>query len=150
MKITQNFEGVSKFLKTVFVCPHLGLQPPLGRFSSSDKKCFFVAVCYYTFFKDCEHLPYIYGSIGPGRKTGDPTVCDICALLFKKNAVMYKLRHTEEWKPLPQQRNQEVQADLKALYTMPLTIDRNKYNSLQSLKQFMHTDYHHFYDNLYH
>lgn len=104
----------------------------------------------YTFFKDYEHLPDNYRSIRPGRKTGDPTVCDIRALLFKNNAVMYKLRHTEEWKPLPQQRNQEVQADLKALYTMPLTIDTNKFNSLQSLKQFMHRDYHHFYDNLYH
>lgn len=103
----------------------------------------------YNFFKNYENdvcLP----SIRPGKKAGDPTVNDIRALLYKNGSIFYKLRQPDEWKILPQRlRAYNSTFVVTQLYNEPRKIDKTKYDSLQSLKPFMHRDYHAFYDNLH-
>ena len=56
----------------------------------------------HSFFKNFEGLPYNFASIRPGNKTGDPTVTDIRALLYREREVSYKINHRDEWQLLPQ------------------------------------------------
>lgn len=100
----------------------------------------------YTFFKDYEKVCN-YDSIRPGKRAGDPTVNDIRALQYKDGEIYYKLRQPDEWKKLPQRvrTNNNI---LASLYTEPRKIDGTKFENLQSLKQYMHSDYHSFYDSL--
>lgn len=112
---------------------------------------YFVKYLDYKFFKDYENVPGNFTSIRPGKRSGDPTVSCIRALLFNDNEVKYKIRHTDNWETLPQKRNiQKEITEIKSLYESPLKIKKEKYNSLQTLKPFIHRDYHPFYDNLYH
>ncbi|KAH9632624.1 hypothetical protein HF086_004742 [Spodoptera exigua] len=107
----------------------------------------------YTFFLNYEDVPGGFSSIRPQirRKTGDPTVTDIRGLLYFNGNVQYKLRHTEEWITLPQRRTTTASTrEPMRLYDGPLKIDSTKFCHLQSLKQYMHRDYHLFYDNLNH
>lgn len=103
----------------------------------------------YTFFKNYED-DVCLDSIRPGKKAGDPTVNDIRALLYKNGSIFYKLRHPDEWKLLPQRlRSYNPTLNAAQLYNEPRKIDKNKYDSLQSLKPYMHRDYHTFYDSLH-
>lgn len=105
----------------------------------------------YTFFLNYEDVPGGFSSIRPGRKTGDATVTDIRGLLYFNGDVKYKLRHTDEWTNLPQRRtNTAPIREPISLYDCPLKIDSTKFSHLQSLKQYMHRDYHLFYENLSH
>lgn len=105
----------------------------------------------YTFFKNYEDCPGGFSSIRPGRKTGDATVTDIRGLLYFSGEVKYKLRHIDDWANLPQRRASATYTrDPIQLYENPIKIDSTKFTHLQSLKQYMHRDYHHFYDNLNH
>lgn len=64
--------------------------------------------------------------------------------------IFYKLRHPDEWKILPQRlRANNPSSVVSRLYNEPRKIDKTKYDSLQSLKSFMHRDNHAFYDNLH-
>lgn len=100
----------------------------------------------YTFFKNYEDVCQ-FDSIRPGKKAGDPVVTDIRAALYKGGKFFYKLRQTEEWQLLPQ-RLHNNDKDLVDLYDEPRKIEKSKYDSLQSLKKYMHRDNHFFYDNL--
>lgn len=144
-------DSVHSTLENVFNPPICAPSDYISRMSCArPSQPYKINLLDYKFFKDYEHVPGNFKTIRPGMKTGDPAVCDIRALLYKNNNVMYKLRHTDEWKSLPQKRKQPQKVDLKPLYMHRPKIDRNKYQSLQSLKQFMHRDYHYFYDNLCH
>lgn len=68
--------------------------------------------------------------------------------IFQELTLKYKLRHTDQWKSLPQGRNQYEEVAYEPLYETPLQIDKSKYNSLKSLSQYMHKDFHNFYENL--
>lgn len=100
----------------------------------------------YSFFKNYEHN---YESIRPGKKAGDPTVNDIRGLLYRNGDIYYKLRHPEDWQKLPQ-RARNNSCSLSPLYTEPRQIERSKFDHLQSLKEFISSDYHSFYDSLKH
>lgn len=102
----------------------------------------------YKFFKNYERTCQL-DSIRPGKKAGDPVVTDIRELLYKDGDIFFKLRHPDEWKILPQRRLRII-LKLTALYNTPRKIDKTKYDSLQSLKNYMHRDHHYFYDNLKH
>lgn len=103
----------------------------------------------YNFFKNYED-DVCLDSIRPGKNAGDPTVNGIRALLYKDGSIFYKLRHPDEWKMLPQRlRIYNPTFVVTQLYNEPRKIDKTKYYSLQSLKPFMHRDYHAFYDNLH-
>lgn len=105
----------------------------------------------YTFFKNYENVSGNFLSIRPGNKSGDSTVNDIRGLLFTKNEVKYKIRHSQAWKKLPQKRSElQVQTEVHSLYKNQLKIELTKYKQLQSLKKYMHKDHHSFYDNLNH
>lgn len=98
----------------------------------------------YTFFKDYEHVPGNFTSIRPGERAGDAKVNNIRGLLFKDNEVYFKLRHTDNWELMSQKKRTRVLKinEPRNLYESPLKIDESKYKSLQSLKQYMHKDYH--------
>lgn len=102
----------------------------------------------YKFFKDYEKV-CSFDSIRPGKRAGDPTVNDIRALQYKDGEIHYKLRHPDEWQKLPQ-RARVNNNSLETLFTEPRKIDSTKFENLQSLKKYMHSDYHAFYDSLTH
>lgn len=105
----------------------------------------------FSFFKDYEHVPGNFKSIRPGKDTGEATVNSIRALLYKQNEVKFKTRHSEDWSILTQKRNKTIaHGEVKPLYEVPPKIENAKYKSLQSLKKYMHKDFHAFYDNLNH
>jgi hypothetical protein len=105
----------------------------------------------FTFFQNYEGVPGGFTSIRPGKKTGDPTVTDIRGLLYVNGDVKYKLRHSDNWTTLPQRRINILETREPArLYSSPQKIDPTKFNHLQSLKQYMHRDYHFFFDSLNH
>lgn len=104
----------------------------------------------HTFFKDYENVPGNFTSIRPGKLSGEATVNNIRAMLYKDNKVQFKLRHSEEWKNLPQKRDPKKQPhEIGPLYAEQPKIEESKYKSLQSLKKYMHKDFHAFYDNLH-
>lgn len=108
----------------------------------------------YTFFKDFGSIKFLT-SLRPGRTVGDPLVTHIRAIKYSPNGtVHYKLRHSEGYMKLCNQRNsvktccaQSVEK-LPNLYGKPISIKKNKFEHLQSLKRSLPEDYHPFYDNL--
>lgn len=102
----------------------------------------------FTFFKNHEQVCHL-DSMRPGKRAGDPVVTDIRGLLYKNGEIFYKLRHPQEWQLLPQ-RVRAINTNLSNVYTEPRKLEKSKYQSLQSLKKYMHRDHHHFYDNLHH
>lgn len=112
------------------------------------KQPYYVNQVDYTFFKKYDD-DVCLDSLRPGKKTGDPTVNDLRGLLYKDGEVYYKLRHPDDWTILPQRvRHFETTSTPEQLYNEPRQIEKSKFESLQSLKPFMHRDYHAFYDSL--
>jgi hypothetical protein len=110
----------------------------------------------HEFFKDYNKL-HMYSSIRPGRKIGDPTVCDLRAVRYLPNGrISWKLDHSDdEWHDLLQTRAASNQSDLTddslmPLYSAPIKIKHDKFCDLQSLKAVILSDYHLFYDSLCH
>ena len=82
-------------------------------------------------------------------------VTDIRALQYKPDGTInYKLRFTEDWQPLPQRRNIQIQPieidRLPNLYSSRLKITAKKFSDLQDLKSSVPDDYHYFYDHIPH
>lgn len=93
-------------------------------------------------------------SIRPGKKAGDPTVHDLRALQFSSDGkVHYKLSFSENsvWEALPQrvQVPNESMAWIR-MFPCALPIKERKFQDLQSMKQVMPPECHHFFDNLPH
>lgn len=55
----------------------------------------------HTFFKNYDASLKAIKSIRPGKKVGDPCVVGRVALQYKPDELNFKLRFTDEWKPLP-------------------------------------------------
>ncbi|KAF2897835.1 hypothetical protein ILUMI_08336 [Ignelater luminosus] len=100
------------------------------------KQTYKIKVLDYDFFYKYDDLPTNLPSLRPGKKAGDPTVTDIRKLRYLPSGeIQYKLELTEEWKTLPQRRNNIKQKVLvKRLYQRDLEISESKYKHLQELK----------------
>lgn len=93
---------------------------------------------------------WVYKSIRPGRKAGDPTVTDIRAILYDKE-LKVKLHFDQEWISLPQRNKRNYfEGTYPPLYTSLIPISTTKYRHLQDLKQVLPSDCHQFYDTLPH
>ncbi|CAG9770205.1 unnamed protein product [Ceutorhynchus assimilis] len=108
----------------------------------------------YTFFKNFESMQ-VLNSIRPGRTTGDAVVTDIRGLRYSPDgSIMFKIRHPEEWKPLPCRLNKNKTVlsydALPQLYDAPIPIKKEKFQHLMDLKLSLKKDYHAFYDSLSH
>ena len=93
-------------------------------------------------------------SIRPGKKTGDPTVYHLKALVFQpEGKIYYKLDHSKNstWKELPQ-RISKPNTAFKWIRYYPerLPISLGKFKDLQSMKLVMPQWAHDFYDKLPH
>ncbi|CAG9792708.1 unnamed protein product [Diatraea saccharalis] len=60
----------------------------------------------YSFFKNyADSSTFLYKSIRPGYKAGDPVVTDLRAMKYKPNGdILIKLNFDEDWMALPQRR----------------------------------------------
>lgn len=108
----------------------------------------------HTFFKNFDKVQFVT-SIRPGRTTGDATVNEIRALKYNPNcSIDFKLRHTEDWQPLPCRFNKKTVAcpfrELPSLYSEAIAIKKEKFEHLMSLKHSLEKDYHEFYNKLKH
>lgn len=107
----------------------------------------------HTFFKNFDTVKFV-NSIRPGRTTGDATVNEIRALKYNPNcSIDFKLRHTDVWQPLPSRFNKVVMRpcrQLPSLYSEAITIKKEKFDHLMSLKNALEKDYHDFYNKLKH
>jgi len=71
------------------------------------------------FFKENEDLPNNCHFIRQGKKCGHLTIVEIRAIKYVSGDVSYKIRHTKEWKQLPQQRSKRNKVESKQLYQEP-------------------------------
>lgn len=96
---------------------------------------------------------WLYKSIRPGRKVGDPTVTDIRGILYDKSqdTIQVKLHFDQDWFDLPQ-RHKPFNPDVSyfPLRTTMIPISASKYHHLQELKQILPSECHNFYDTLPH
>lgn len=108
-----------------------------------------VKVLDYSFFRNYEVSSKL-SSLRPGKKVGDPVVCDIKALKYETNGeILYKENHTAQFKPLPQKiKRSTCTATLCSLYDRPLSISESKFRHLQETKDVIEKDHHAFFDNL--
>lgn len=119
-----------------------------------DPKPYQVKYLLHDFFKSFENLKFIQ-SIRPGRNAGDPTVTQLRAITYHPNrSIKFKLNCTDEWKDLPTRINLKLNPcefnNLPQLYENAIKIKADKFNHLQSLKNYIPQDYHPFYDQLPH
>lgn len=103
----------------------------------------------HTFFKAYSNLKF-YNSIRPGKKAGDPVVTDIRALKYSGLTVSieYKLRITDDWKPLPQRPAKFSTEKPVPLFITAPGIQKDKFDHLQELTKVLKPDYRPFYANL--
>lgn len=106
----------------------------------------------HTFFKRFDQH-HFYGSIRPGRNTGDPCVNNIKAIRYSPEGnIQYNLCFLDEWSQLPHRKNKHMSAvsldQFPPLHTNRLPVKKTKFEHLQSLKSTMKADYHTFYDNI--
>ena len=115
-----------------------------------------IKVLDYSFFKNYESMDSNFRSIRPGTQAGQSIVTDIRALEYKPTGeVGYKLRHTEEYRELPQKRacrqsTSDTTCTSTQLYQAPLKLKKDKFSHLQQMKVLMPQEYHPFYDSLAH
>ena len=104
-------------------------------------------------FSDAKNLSGDYlKSVRPGKKTGDPTVSDVCAYGYALNdvgapQVFYKLDCVDNWHELPTR----LTADRKRwipLFTERLAITNRRFHDLQDMKSVMPETVHHFFNSL--
>lgn len=107
----------------------------------------------HTFVKKyADENTWIYKSIRPGRKPGDPVVTDIRAILYDQEEVIkVKLHFDDDWNTLPQRpRRLNLDVAYTNLRSKMIPIAATKFQHLQELKQVLPMDCHHFYDTLPH
>lgn len=95
---------------------------------------------------------WLYKTIRPGRKAGDPTVTDLRAILYnQEDTIKVKLHFHLDWFALPQ-RQKRFNPDVSylALHNNMIPITASKYQHLQELKQVLPSECHNFYDTLPH
>ena len=151
-------DSVHSTLEKIFVPPIYGPTDYVAQMKlARPKQPYSIKVLDYTFFRNYDSLDSNFKSIRPGHKVGQSVVTDIRALLYQPTGeVQYKLRHTEEYNDLPQQRTCRAPRDSPSelvppsLYQQPLKIKKDKFNHLQQLKTLTPSEYHPFYDALPH
>ena len=92
-----------------------------------------------------------FSSIRPGKKTGDPTVHDLRALMYKSNGeVQYKLSFSKEtaWQNLPHRVQVLKEVKWLPMFDAALPIKARKYKDLQSMKHIIPAECHPFFDLL--
>ncbi|KAF6210587.1 hypothetical protein GE061_013693 [Apolygus lucorum] len=109
----------------------------------------------HSFFKNYGQENNVkYSSIRPGRPLPtEPKVVDIRSLLYLPDGkIMFKLNFADEFKELPARPKSLdlAQVSFPPLFSSRINIPLDKFRDLQSLKTFMPTDTHHFFDNLPH
>ncbi|KAF6213760.1 hypothetical protein GE061_011482 [Apolygus lucorum] len=110
----------------------------------------------HSFFHDYSKVESaFYNSIRPGKKSGDPTVTDLKALLHHPTGIIkFKLNYDDDWQDLPtthrNRKKVEAMSKFPKLYNQKLTIPKDKFNDLQDLKKFLPLDCQAFYDTLPH
>ena len=107
----------------------------------------------HTFFKNYDSSQtHNYSSIRPGNKVNDPTVANICHLLYTPQGIIYyKLDFLDDLQQLPRRpRKITTVMEYPNLYSSRLKIQSSKYEHLQQLKSVIPEDTHHFYDNIPH
>ncbi|XP_041359493.1 uncharacterized protein LOC121375878 isoform X1 [Gigantopelta aegis] len=124
--------------------------------SARPRQPYTVKYLSYDFFKDHRH-PWMYNSIRPGSKAGDPVVTDIRVLKYTPDGtIQYKLQYTDEFRDLPRRSRSRLSIEgiqectVQQLLSGPVPISGTKYNHLQELKSVIPQDYHLFYDSLAH
>lgn len=108
----------------------------------------------HNFFRKFDEIHFLK-SIRPGKVSGAPTVNDLKALKYSRDGIFYKLRHPEDWQPLPVRVNfNDLKAikpkDLPQLHKNRLRIKSDKFQHLQQLKSSLKPDYHDFFNKLPH
>ncbi|CAH2084777.1 unnamed protein product [Euphydryas editha] len=95
---------------------------------------------------------WLYKSIRPGRKAGDPTVTDIRAILYDQDdTIKVKLNFDQDWFTLPQRyKSFDPGVFYSTLRKDMIPISASKYRHLQELKQVLPKECHNFYDTLPH
>lgn len=92
----------------------------------------------------------VYKSIRPGYRAGEPTVSELRWIQYEPTGkIYYKLNFTDDLQELPR-RPQSVKIfnSFPNLYQSRPKIPRDKWTDLQSLKEFIPSVTHGFYDNL--
>ena len=107
----------------------------------------------HDFFRKVEGNINLISAIRPGKRAGDPQVVDLKAIMYTKENVFFKLRHSHlEWSTLPIRLPANLKCvdfeTLPPLYRSRLPIKKEKYQHLQELKKSIENDYHIFYDQL--
>lgn len=94
---------------------------------------------------------WIYQSIRPGRKAGDPVVVDLRVIEYTKNGIInFKTNFDDDWNEMPGRPKKIGSINYSPLRTAPIAIAATKFNHLQQLKEVLPRDCHLFYDNLAH
>ncbi|GBM90289.1 hypothetical protein AVEN_90908-1 [Araneus ventricosus] len=103
----------------------------------------------HTFISDYSYS-MAYESIKPGEETGDPTVNELKWIQYEPSGrIYYKLDLEDQLTELP--RRPLTISDVFALprlYTSRSAILRDKWTDLQSMKKFIPSDKHAFYDSI--
>lgn len=98
-------------------------------------------------YADPKH--WVYKSIRPGRKAGDPQVVDIRAIKYAPDSpIQVKLDFNNDWIDLPQRPKVQYEEPYQQLHSDRLPITSTKYEHLQQLKLVIPKDCHLFYDNI--
>ncbi|KAL4126158.1 hypothetical protein QTP88_010384 [Uroleucon formosanum] len=105
----------------------------------------------HTFFKDFSNEKMmVYKSIRPGHLPGDPTVNELRWIQYEPTGLIYyKINFEDDLQLLPTRPKNVTQYNsFPNLYQSRPKIPKDKWTDLQSLKAFMPSDTHAFYDSL--
>lgn len=104
----------------------------------------------HTFFKHYANSDtFVYKSIRPGRRAGDPQVVDLRAIKYNPDlTISFKINFDDEWRELPQRPKLRSETNYHQLYSARLPIQSSKFNHLQQLKEVLPSDCHSYYDSL--
>lgn len=108
----------------------------------------------HSYFLNYQDTITYYSSTTPGKKTGDPQVCDLRALKYLPDGtIQFKLHYDSEWEVLNQRFRKSVPGPIQTdkiprLYKKAIPIKKTKFTHLQEMKDVLPSDVHSFYDNL--
>lgn len=105
----------------------------------------------HTFFKDFSNEKMmVYKSIRPGHRPGDPTVNELRWIQYEPTGLIYyKINFEDDLRLLPTSPKNVTQYNsFLNLYQLRPKIPKDKWTDLQSLKAFLPSDTHAFYDSL--
>lgn len=105
----------------------------------------------HTFFKDfSKEEMMMYKSIRPGYRPGDPTVNELSWIQYEPTGLIYyKINFEDDLQPLSTRSKHVTNFNsFPKLYQTRPKVSKDKCNDLQSLKTFMPSETHAFYDSL--